>query len=420
MKFLFVLPNAGGNAPPLLELARRLVSRGHAVRIMTQRRLEPNALATGGTFVPFDRAPDIDTLEDPPWRPGVPFSAMRWWLDELVYGPAAKFAADVQAELRAHPADCAAVDMMLPGAVLGALAFGTPVALLVHHIYPRHAPGLPPTGFGLLPASGVLGRLRDEVVKRAMGAFLEHGREPLNRVASELGFSRTRGWELNDCVDRVLVLTSAQFDFPATRLPENVRYVGPIIESVPSAARHVQLPTRNGSREPLVAVALSTVNTGQRALLQRLMRVLGRMPVRGFVTLGGLWSKSDFVAPPNVVVENFVPHQEVFENADLVVCHGGHGTVMKALLAGAPILCLPFEADQFDSAARIVWRKVGIWRSRHALPRKLGRAIRHVLEVPSYRECAARIALDIQRDVLEDRGVAELEMLATQSVRRSA
>ena len=56
---------------------------------------------------------------------------------------------------------------------------------------------------------------------------------------------------------------------------------------------------------------------------------------------------------PNVHVEGFVDQAGVLEVADLVVHHGGSGTVLAALAAGVPQLVIPTGADQFVNADRL-------------------------------------------------------------------
>ena len=92
-----------------------------------------------------------------------------------------------------------------------------------------------------------------------------YGQSPLDDV-----------FELFDRCNRVLVLTSPSFDFPAPRLPGNVRYVGPQLQDpdwAASAAWH-----RPGT-DPLVLVATSSIYQHQADLLQRIARALGQLPV---------------------------------------------------------------------------------------------------------------------------------------------
>lgn len=50
--------------------------------------------------------------------------------------------------------------------------------------------------------------------------------------------------------------------------------------------------------------------------------------------------------PTNVHVERFVPQADVLSRVDLIVHHGGTGTVLAALEAGLPQVILPQGADQ--------------------------------------------------------------------------
>jgi UDP:flavonoid glycosyltransferase YjiC (YdhE family) len=51
---------------------------------------------------------------------------------------------------------------------------------------------------------------------------------------------------------------------------------------------------------------------------------------------------------------------------DVVVCHAGHGTVVRALASGCAVVCCPAAGDQNENSARIDWAGLG---SR--LPRRL-------------------------------------------------
>lgn len=44
----------------------------------------------------------------------------------------------------------------------------------------------------------------------------------------------------------------------------------------------------------------------------------------------------------------------------VVATHCGHGTVMRALNHGVPMLCLPMGRDQNDNAARVAARGAGL------------------------------------------------------------
>ncbi len=71
------------------------------------------------------------------------------------------------------------------------------------------------------------------------------------------------------------------------------------------------------------------------------------------VTTGELVPTSSFPKDKNLFVSKFLPGQEVVKHVDLVVCHGGYGTVMEAILAGKPVINIPFNPDQLLQSGRI-------------------------------------------------------------------
>jgi UDP:flavonoid glycosyltransferase YjiC (YdhE family) len=79
--------------------------------------------------------------------------------------------------------------------------------------------------------------------------------------------------------------------------------------------------------------------------------------------------------------------------ADLVVCHGGHGTVARALAAGIPLLVSPAVGDMAENGARVAWSGTGVMLPKRLLsPRSMRLAARRVLGDPAYRLRAAELA----------------------------
>ena len=54
------------------------------------------------------------------------------------------------------------------------------------------------------------------------------------------------------------------------------------------------------------------------------------------------------------------PHREVLRHAAAVLTHAGHGTVIKSLAAGVPVVAMPLGRDQLDNAARVEHHGAGL------------------------------------------------------------
>jgi len=270
------------------------------------------------------------------------------------------------------------------------------------------ADGMPPFGLGLLPAKGVLGRGRDRLLGALTVALWDRGLVRLNALRAERGLELlTHLWDQVTRAHRVLVLTSEAFDFPA-RLPANVRYVGAELCD-PVWVEPWQAPPP--AEQPFVLVALSSTFQDQQRCLQRIVEGLGALPARALVTTGPAIDPHQVAAPANVTVVRSAPHQAVLAHATCVVTHGGHGTVVKALAAGVPMVILHHGRDQADNMARVVARGAGISVKRSASPAKITAAVHAVLEDPSYRDAAARLGEIIRRDAAAGAVIDELEDL---------
>ena len=422
-EFLFVVWAGGGNVPPQLTLARRLVARGHEVRMLAPAVLRESIEAAGIAFEPYREIPEHD--ESVPERSLVrdfearsKAGAIAASRDNLVAALARPVAADVLATLERRPADVIAFDFLLSGAAFAAEKAALPAAMLIHTIYPFPAPGLPPFGMGWTPMGGPLGRVREQVGRLIFRLVYERPLLPrFNEVRAALGLQPMRAFrEYVQRVDRVLVLTSPAFDFPA-QLPANVEYVGPQLDP-PAPMPDWESPWPAGNDRPLVVVGLSTTHQAHDPLLERIVAALATLPVRALVTTGGATLRS--TPPDNIHVARFVPHAQVLPGAAAVVTHAGLGTVHAALAHGLPLVCLPIGRDQPDNAARVKSHGAGLRLSPMSSPAEIRAAVERVLGDPAYAASARRLGAAFLEERPADRALHALEALPSDAGSSSA
>jgi hypothetical protein len=173
---------------------------------------------------------------------------------------------------------------------------------------------------------------------------------------------------------------------------------------------------QNGAAEPLVVVAFSSTFQNQLGAIRNAARAMADLPVRGVVTLGPALAGCRIDAPPNVTVVDAASHDVLMAQASVVVTHGGHGTVIRALTHGVPLLCLPMGRDQHDNAARTAARGAGLTLDRAASVGAIREALSHLLEDGSFRAAARRLSVDIAETNTSDL-VAEAEALAWHACR---
>jgi MGT family glycosyltransferase len=394
-RFLMAVIDAGGTLPPALGLARELVGRGHSVQVLGDPTVEPSARSAGCGFTSWRTAPHLDSIADQTaliadMESGNGLQQFAAARDRILVGPAGRFADDLVAAVRESPVDAVLADG-LPGILIGAQATGLPTAALMANVYLRPTPGMPVVMSGWSPPRGPAGRARDALIRAAMRRLLFARLSPgLNLVLAHHGLPPIGDlFELFDRCAQVLVLTSPSFDFSSPHIPANVHVVGPQLDDPDWASAGDWRPAGD---EPLVLVATSSVFQDQADLLRRVARALAGLPVRGLITTGRAVDPADVPAPENVRVVRAAPHRAVLAEARVVVTHAGHGSVIKSLAAGVPLVCIPMGRDQKDNTVRVLRLGAGVRVDRKAPPDRIAAAVRQVLDEPGYAAAARRFA----------------------------
>jgi MGT family glycosyltransferase len=419
--YLFALWDGGGTVPPELGVARRLILRGHTSTVLADPTLADDVAVTGAEFRSWRRAPhrrsqapDDDLLKD--WECRSPAPVLGRLLDRLIAGPAAVFADEVRAAYRDRPGDAVVASGPLLGALAAAESLRVPAVALMSNIYNRPAPGLPPFGTGLRPAGGPVTRIRDRALDAVVTRMWNRGLPALNAARGSLGLPALGDlWEQLDRAARVLVLTSPAFDLPASSLPENVRYVGPVLDD-PAWAEAFDPPA---GTEPLVLVGFSSTRMrGQVEVLRRVVAALSTLPVRAVVTTGLGTDPADVPGTERVSVVRSAPHGVLLRSAAAMVTHAGHGTLLKTLAAGVPAVCLPMGRDQRDNVVRAERHGVVVRLRPTASAERIAAAVRQILDDPSFRQAAQVLGSRLRTDAGSSRLVDELETVAARHRRR--
>jgi MGT family glycosyltransferase len=404
--------DGAGTTPPLMSVAGALVERGHRLRVLADPILRPDVEAAGAEHVSWSTAPhrirpgrDGDFVRD--WEAADPATNFGFMRDRLAVGPAESFARDVRAEIDRRRPAIVLSELLIFGPLVAAEAAGVPAVVLNPTINVIPAPGVPPFGAGLMPARDDAERAQHAEAAEGVLAAWNVALPALNRARASQGLPPVAHvLDQGRSAARVLILTSRAFDLPA-ELPPVVKYVGPRLDD-PGWVGSWSPPPGDG---PLVLVALSCDYQAQEDLLGRIIAALGQEPVRGVVTTGRGIEPSAYLAPPNVQVLRAAPHREVLQEASLVVTHAGHGSTIKALAAGVPLVCLPMGRDQLDVAARVVHAGAGLRLDAESPPQEIAAAVRKVLRNGEYRQAAQRVAAVIAEETATDLAVAEIESL---------
>ncbi|MGQ0832065.1 MAG: glycosyltransferase [Microthrixaceae bacterium] len=397
-RVLVITWDGGGVVPVELALAGRLRRAGHDVHVLADPPIEPEAKAVDCTFSPWTTAPHAASrrAEDAvvkDWEYHNPLRAMQVYMRDFLADPAPRWAADVDALLEAEPFDVVVVDFALPSAKIPAEARGIPIVSVMPNCWILPTKGIPPFGPGFAPSNGPLARLRDPGMRAMTRRLFDRALPALNETRRAYGLAPAASTIDQMLVGQTLVCSSPLFDFTSPHQPSTISYVGPVLDD-PAWVSEWESPWPAADDRPLVLASLSSGFQGQVGVLNAISDALASLPVRGLVTLGagvdlaGVPSRSGV---GDVRVVQSAPHARILPEAAAVVTHCGHGTTLKALVGGVPMVCMPMGRDQNDTAARVVHHGCGVRIKPTASADAISRAVRRVLDTPRYRDAAVAL-----------------------------
>ena len=217
----------------------------------------------------------------------------------------------------------------------------------------------------------------------------------------------------------ILLSAARAYDFAPAALPAPFVYAGPQAR-VPAWAAPWRSPWGEDDSRPLVLVSFSTLYQAQEPVLRRVVAALAGLPVRAVVTLGPQLDVADVPSPtPDVLVVKSASHDALMPHLAAMVTHAGHGSAIRPVLNGVPLLCLPMGRDQPDNAARIVARGAGLRLDPSASAEAIGAAVMRLITEPGFRQAARTWGGAIRAEVeaAGDVAVDQLEALLARSRR---
>jgi UDP:flavonoid glycosyltransferase YjiC (YdhE family) len=371
MFVIFASAGGFGHAIPLLPLATAVRRAGHRVVFATSGNLHP-MLRDSGLEPITAGSPLREAIEAArATSPAAEASAVAFGriLPRLMASDLAPFLAE-------HRPDLVVYEALAPGAAIAAAEAGIPA--LCH----------------------ALGRLTGGPIWRGMAdtwraTAAEYGIAVPDRDVDFFG-----NQYIDICPPSLQLPGFTTENEPILMRPATWRPAGPLPPLL-----HERKPER-----PLVYLTLGTA-FGTAAVLTQAIDGLSRLPADVLVADG---ASPRFRAglgdvPSNVTLAGWVPQGAVVPHADLVVSHGGSGTMLDALAAGLPQLTLPQGADQFANAHALAEAGTGTG----LMPAELTADAVHaeasrLLDDPVVQAAAAQIAKEIREMPAPDQIAARL------------
>lgn len=390
MKILIATMPFAGHFNPLTGVAARLLERGHEVAWYTAPSFVHKVERLGVTPFPYRRAievtdenigelyPERAKLRGP--------ERLAFDFDKVFAAPVRGHFLDLREIREEYPFELLVCDSAFFASTIVARALDVPVYAVNPgpSVHPER--DVPPPFFGLRPARGPLGRVRDRFVWRLVLGSLKRGLTSFNDAFAVAGLPAVERRDVFLIVEqtatRVFQAGIPETDFPRSEAPPNTTYVGALLPQKTDSPLPLD-PRITAWSGKVVVVSQGTVDNRDpsKLIAPTIEALAGGDTLVVAVTAGSGTAELRRSYPlPSVIVEDFIDFHQLFQRAEVFVCNGGHGSVMLALQYRVPLLLAGTREGKNDINARLAYNGVAVdLRTERPSPRRIRSGVSRVL-----------------------------------------
>jgi MGT family glycosyltransferase len=371
-KILFATFPADGHFNPLTGIAMHLKNIGCDVRWYTSQTYAQKIESLGIPFYGLKKAldvsanVDIDAIFPERKKHKGQIAKLKFDMINAFILRSPEYYEDIQEIYYDFP-----FDVMIADITFGAIPFvkekmNIPVIGVDVIPLPETSKDLPPAGLGMTPTNSFFGRLKQDVLRFiADNVLFAKPTKVMSRVLGEYGID-TNGSNIFDIMVKksTLVLQSGTPGFEYTRsdLSKHVHFVGPLLPYSKLKERKKWFHEKLGQYGKVILVTQGTVEKDIDKLLIPTLEAFKNSDRLVIVTTGGSQTQElrNRYPQPNIIIEDFIPFDDVMPFADVYVTNGGYGGVLLSIQHKLPMVVAGVHEGKLEINARVGYFKLGI------------------------------------------------------------
>lgn len=402
-KVLIATLSIDGHVNPIIPVSRRLVDQGHEVRWYGGSGHQSKIEETGATYSPIKEALDFTQVRPQSRFPdGIAkegIEGAKLYLKHVFFEPGIAQYSDIKEIVDEFEPDVIISETLFTGISMFAKEKLPPTISIGMIPMPTESVDTAPHAIGVPPIPGPANRIRNKIMRNVFLNKMKDVADFVNGLRTEMEMS-TFGKKDNFFAslplsfDRFLQATIPEFEYPRSDLPENVRFVGPII---PKSDRSIEGPAwldTIDTSKPVIYVTQGTFDTDQSKLIRPSIEALAGMDAT-IIATSGRKGKEVILdkAYDNVFTADFLPYDKLLPKIDLVITNAGYGTVQNCLREGIPIIASGKTEEKAETSARIGYFGVGInLKSERPSQKAIKTAVQKILTDKRYKSKADEYA----------------------------
>lgn len=401
-KILFANFPADGHFNPLTSLAVHLVSLGYDVRWYTSKSYAVKLTALNIFHYPFKHAVDVsDNNFDAafPERKKKKTTIAKLKFDIvnafILRGP--EYYADIQDIYKIFPFDMLIADNAFTGIPFIKELMHIPVVAVGVLPLSETSKDLPPCGLGMEPSYTFFGKIKQALLRTITDKLLFSGP---NKVMHQLfnEYHIPHNYEsIFDLKKADLLLQSGTpgFEYKRTDISSYIRFIGPLFPYHTPKQQQPWFDSKMRQYKKIILVTQGTVEKDVQKLIVPALEAFKDSDVLVICTTGGSQTKALQAKyhQHNIIIEDFIPFNDVMPHAHVYITNGGYGGVMLGIQNRLPMVVAGIHEGKNEICARVGYFKLGInLKTEKPEPAQLKKAVLQILSDNTYANNTAALS----------------------------
>jgi MGT family glycosyltransferase len=406
---LFASVPADGHINPLTGLAKYLQSIGCDVRWYTSEIYADKMADLEIPFYPFKRAVDINSGNVAKMLSGralIMDAAEKLDYDMLhVFAKrGSEYLEDIQVIYQSFPFDLMIADSLFTGIPLVRGKMKIPVVAIGVVPLAANSVDLAPYGMALPPVgnseekakyTGLHDRVNNVLFKQSIDYFSE--------VLTSFGISHKRTILFDQLIaqaDLYLQIGTPGFEYERSDFGDNIRFIGGLMPYKSTKKASPWYNERLKKYKKVLLVTQGTVERDTKKLLEPTLEAFRNTDTLVIATTGGFDTTrlGILYAADNVIIEDFIPFDQVMPYANVYITNGGYGGTMLSIKNKLPMVAAGVHEGKSEVCSRIGFFNCGInLHTETPTVEGLRNAVEEVLNNNIYKENVTRLSEEMER-----------------------
>ncbi|OQP67284.1 glycosyl transferase [Niastella vici] len=277
---------------------------------------------------------------------------------------------------------------------------------------------LPPAGLGITPSNTFAGKIKQVLLRYLTKQVLFKGSNRLlYRIMEKQGLEHHNHSVFDIGIKKSSLLLQSgtpSFEYKRSDLGKNIRFIGPLLPYSTQKHNQCWFDERLKQYRKIVVLTQGTVEKDVTKLLVPTLESLKNTDTLVICTTGGSQTHELKTAypHPNLIIEDFIPFNEVMPYAHAYITNGGYGGVMLGIENKLPLVVAGVHEGKNEICARVGYFNLGInLKTERPNLAQIRHAVENVIGNPLYKKNVEALSREFARynpNELVARYVAEL------------